>query len=631
MTTVSEPIEPGAPADRAVERSGGTIETGAWRSLEPASLLVNLIPDLWRTARGAWPLLLAVFVGGGVANVVNLVLLAGFFALAVGRTVLHFLTLRYRLHEGKLEIQTGLIGRRFRVLDPARIQNVEIVQNVFHKLAGLVELRIETAGDAGAEGMLSALSVRDANLLRERLHGASLGVTPGGQSGVPVTTVGEEILGISLAELVGYGVSAGRVGAVVLAGGVAMEIFAQVSPATMAQGFSSVRPGAAIGLGLVALAGGYTFSVAGTILRHYHFRLFRSPRGLRFEAGLLTRRGVEMPLGKVQVVRVEEPWLRRLMGYGTVVVETAASGAPGEAPTPEGLLPMVPTEDQAMIAGVIFPALDVDPWATPLLPPAPRALVRACIGGGLRWGAIGTFLAWWLGPAALLVIVIGVLLGWLDWRRQGWLVTPGFVVARSGFLTRRTWIVPRNKIQSVHLLSDPLLRRHQLARVVVWVAGTSVGLPALREADATRIFEDLGRRRRALPDEPVAGGNRREDARDVRDQPGGNGVAGLQDVHRAEVDGEHVEGGLGGALHGAGDLRDERVGAVGLRDLAGEREGAGAGEGAQEREGEHLGGHPDVRDGRPDELDERLHGAAGAEHADGGEDGDQVRDDPQRR
>ena len=139
-------------AEGTMASEAAPAEVGAWRSLEPASLLVNLLPDLWRTARAAWPLLLAVFVGGGIANVVNLGLLTVFFGSAIGRTVLHFLTLRYRLHEGKLEIRTGLIGRRFRVIDPGRIQNVEIVQNVFHKLAGLVELRIETAGDAGAEG-----------------------------------------------------------------------------------------------------------------------------------------------------------------------------------------------------------------------------------------------------------------------------------------------------------------------------------------------------------------------------------------------------------------------------------------------------------------------------------------------
>jgi hypothetical protein len=31
---------------------------------------------------------------------------------------------------------------------------------------------------------------------------------------------------------------------------------------------------------------------------------------------------------------------------------------------------------------------------------------------------------------------------------------------------------------------------------MVWVAGASVGLPALREADASAIFEDLKRRPR---------------------------------------------------------------------------------------------------------------------------------------
>ena len=98
----SEPGPGGAP-----DRATANADDQQWRSLEPASLLVNLLPDLWRTARGAWPLLLAVFVGGGLANLVNLGLLAMFFALAVGRTVIHFLTLRYRLHDGKLEIQVG--------------------------------------------------------------------------------------------------------------------------------------------------------------------------------------------------------------------------------------------------------------------------------------------------------------------------------------------------------------------------------------------------------------------------------------------------------------------------------------------------------------------------------------------
>ena len=484
-------------AEGTMASEAAPAEVGAWRSLEPASLLVNLLPDLWRTARAAWPLLLAVFVGGGIANVVNLGLLTVFFGSAIGRTVLHFLTLRYRLHEGKLEIRTGLIGRRFRVIDPGRIQNVEIVQNVFHKLAGLVELRIETAGDAGAEGLLSALSVAEANALREGLHATEHPTSPD----APPPPPAEELLATTLVELVGYGVSAGRVGAVVLAAGVAFEVLGQISPEQVAQGMTSLQPGAAAGLGLLALAGGYAFSVAGTIIRHYNFRLFRSPRGLRFEAGLFTRRGVEMALSKVQLVRVDEPWMRRLMGYGTVVVETAATGAPGESASPEGLLPMVTAEEQAEVSRIILPSLDIDPWTAPLRPAAKQAAVRAVVGGTIRWGILAGIVGWFAGPVAIVLPFVGGLLGWLDWQRQGWAMSPGYVVGRGGFLTRRTFIVPRAKIQSVHMLSDPLLRRYDLARIMIWVAGTSVTLPALDIKDARVLFRALaeGRAREARP------------------------------------------------------------------------------------------------------------------------------------
>lgn len=457
----------------------------AWRSVEPASLLVNLVPDLWRTARAAWPLLLAVFVGGGVANFVNLALLLFFLGMSIARTVLHFLTLRYRMNGGKLEIRSGLIARRFRVIDPSRIQNLEIVQNVFHKLAGLVELRIETAGDAGAEGLLSALSVAEANRLRDQLHTSVAGPTPAAPASA------DELLDITPAELVGYGMSEGRIGAIILAGGLAIEVLGQFSPESVARGMQGVSPGAAIGLGLLGLALGYAVSVGRTLLRWYGFRLVRSERGLRFEGGLLTRRGVEMRLSKVQLVLLDEPLLRRAMGYGTLLAETAASGAPGEPTQPEGLLPMVAAEERPEVIRLILPNLDIDPWTDTLRPAAPKAVLRSALTGGLRWGVLALILSRWFGPAAFGLVGVGLVLGWLDGRRQAWQVTPGFVVTRTGFGRRRTWIVPRDKIQSVHRFSDPFLRRYGLARVGVWVAGGRVTLPPMQAAEADAIFEAL--------------------------------------------------------------------------------------------------------------------------------------------
>ena len=48
---------------------GTPVPDEPWRSLHPASLAVNLLPQGWRTVRGGWPLLLALFFGGSSMGV----------------------------------------------------------------------------------------------------------------------------------------------------------------------------------------------------------------------------------------------------------------------------------------------------------------------------------------------------------------------------------------------------------------------------------------------------------------------------------------------------------------------------------------------------------------------------------
>lgn len=579
-------------------------DTGEWRSLEPLSLAVNLFPDLGRTLRAAWPLLLPVVFGGPMAGLANVPFLLLFFLMAVGRTFAHFLTLRYRVHEGKLEIRSGLLARQFRVIDPARIQNLEVTQNVFQKAAGLVELRVETAGgEAGIEGMLSAISEAEAMRLR--------GLLAPHAAGAPSSAAVETLYDIELAELVGYGVSAGRVGAAVLVVGIGLDFFGQLSPDWLQGAAEELRPGAVVGLLLFAMALGYATSVGGALLRYYGFRMTPAARGFALEAGLLTRRRVEIPVAKVQVVRVEEPWMRRLMGYGTVHVETAAVGLPGEPGAAEGVVPMVAAADLPVVTRLVLPRLDRDPWAAPLSPPAPAALARALFRGGVRW-ALWTGVASWALDTSLPLLAwpLGPALGWLDWRSQGWALTPAAILARQGFLRRQTWVLARDKVQSVHLKQGPLLRAAGLARVEVWVAGSSVALPDLREPDARAVFSAL------RAQQPAHREDARHDPAEVGDEPGGDGVARLRDAHRAEVDGQDVEGGVARAGDDGRELAHVGVGPGRLHDLAGDAEGGGPREGADQHDGQHVGGHAEgLGEGR-EGADEAGHAAARPEHPD---------------
>ena len=77
------------------------------------SLLINLLPQMMRTIQNAWPLLLFILLGDSTGQqIFDSIFVLFFVALSVIRTLIHFLTLRYRIQDGKLIVKMGLIFRQ---------------------------------------------------------------------------------------------------------------------------------------------------------------------------------------------------------------------------------------------------------------------------------------------------------------------------------------------------------------------------------------------------------------------------------------------------------------------------------------------------------------------------------------
>jgi len=458
----------------------------AWRALHPLSVGVNLLPQAWRTLKGFWPLALALFIGRKQTSpsTADLGIVVLFFGLTVLRTVVHFLTLRYRVNDDRLEIRTGLLSRQVRVIDPSRIQNMELVRNLFHKATGLVELRIETAGGTSTEGLLSALGEREAEELRAALKQTAPSTAPEQPEDV--------LLRNGAFELVGYGLSERRLGYVALILAFGFDIFTQVG-----EDPGTVSPALFVAAVLASFAVAWILAAGQSLLRHYDFSLVRHADVLVTEEGLTTRRRVEIPVRKVQLVRIDEPLVRRMLGFSTVLVETAGLGVQdGRLRQAEAVLPMVADEDLDRIVGAAAPIAAVAPVSLELHRAHPRALVRGVLGRIVRVAffagiAGAVFFPWGFLVLALVPFTLPV--SWLDWRTQGWLVTPAAVVCRRGFFLRRTWVVARDKLQSVHVAEGPLSRGLGLVHVIVRVAGTTVSLPEVAFADGLAIHEELAR------------------------------------------------------------------------------------------------------------------------------------------
>lgn len=506
-----------------VEEPGRAVAETPWRQLHPLSIVVNLIPQIWRTLRGAWPLLLVLLVpgatGGGL-EVFDLSLLVLFFLMAFARTTVHFVTLRYRVHAGRFEVRFGLLNRQARELDPVRIQNISLERNLFHRAAGLVELRVETAGDAGTHGLLSALSVDAAKELQAELKAlvraartpaGSVPAAPGqaAQSAPGVhdepEDEGEVLVSATVAELIAFGLSKRTVGTVAVLTAVGFELLSRMGPDGAQQlVWLQTQPRVLVAAFMLAFAGSWVWSAGSSVVRHWRYTLRSSGDRLVSTEGLTTTRRVEIPVAKVQIVQIAEPWLRRAMGYASVLVETAALGfADGRVRQAEGVLPMVEGQELDAVLAALLPGRSEAALGTPLRPAAPRALWRAIVSRLGRYAILaGLFVALTRGASwgwfAFAAVPLAIPLGYLDWRWQGWLVTDSAIVMRRGFFRRRTWVVARDKIQSLHVGQSLLMRWHRLGRVEVRVAGSSVPLPDLRLEDAHRLYDSLLPRSRPL-------------------------------------------------------------------------------------------------------------------------------------
>jgi len=460
------------------------------RRLHPASVLFELAAHLRRLVLPGLFVLLAGARGGETWQLWLIVMFLPLALLSIART----LVFRYRMDPEELVIQSGLIFRHQRHVPYERIQNIDAVQNVFHRALRVVDVRLETAGGQEPEGQLRVVSLAAFEELRTGVRVRRGETVVQDETGPPLR-VPVPLLQLTARELVVSGLIQGR-GLIVIGAlfGLMWEtglfdrmttymfgdvivgrgVMRQLMRALVGEGMPSWRRIAAT---LGAFAGFLVltraFSVGWSLVRLHGFTLSRSGEDLRTDFGLFTRVAATIPMRRIQSVTVLEGPLHRLFGRVSVRVETAGGTDESVQLQRQWLAPVLPPERVPALLEQILPA--VDAAAVEWQPVEGRGLRRLRGRSAVKVALLSLPLFLVLGRFTPILSALLLLAGEFNARRSiralGWGATDSAVFFRSGWLWRRQTVAPFAKIQAVSLQESPFDRRQGMATVVVDTAG----------------------------------------------------------------------------------------------------------------------------------------------------------------
>jgi putative membrane protein len=448
--------------------------------------------------------------------------------------IARYLSFHLQYDATELVIRSGILFRNERHVPYARIQNLDAVQNVFHRLLGVIEVRVETGGGKEPEATISVIPARAFEDMRRRVfEGRKPAEIPAIASVLPEQPVPEAttLLRLPLRELIVFGWLENRglfvisatlgllwqfdllesIGNFVFGAGtfgrsVAGDVVeAMVNRTRLPLGELILV--VTVVVGVVAVV--QLLSIGWAIVRLYDFCLMRVGDDLRTRFGLLTRVTSTIPLRRIQTMTIREGPVERLLHRLSVRVETAGGGQlqGGRGKEREWLAPIVHRDKLPTLVRQVVPELDLA--AVVWHGPHPRAFRRAAkrsvlMAGAIAAGSVVPLERWASsGPWA-----IGVLLIALPWavlaahryvRHLGWAASDEVVLFKSGWLWRNLTVARAAKVQAVTLVESPFDRRAAMSRVRVDTAGASershrVDIPYLPRNVAHDLYQRLATR-----------------------------------------------------------------------------------------------------------------------------------------
>jgi putative membrane protein len=416
------------------------LDEGTWHRLHPLSPAIRA----GRVLIGLGAVVAGAALSGGQEGRFGIIGRLPFLGVVIVFGVISWLVTRWRIEDGDLRIETGVIRRQSLRFPLTQIQAIDIMRPALARVFGLSELRLRMGGSGGGAGRLAYLRASEADSVRAQLLALSRG--PSQLQAQDAVAVSEQVLtSVPVGRLIGSILISG-IAIVVAVLLLTLLVAEAVAPAAVVPIVSS---SSAIGIALLTvlwrrLNGGYKLTVAET------------PDGIRLWSGLLDTSAETIPGGRIQAVQMVEPLLWRPLGWVRLEVDVAGRHRREGENAPESrqlraLLPVGTHEQANRLLGHIVPH-------APSERSRPPSRVR--VKSPLRYHN-------------------------LSWGRNS-----RYAVTTTGRLAHVTSWIPLGKVQSLRLVQGPLQRRLRLATIHIDTAGRPLH-SAIRDRDADEARQVL--------------------------------------------------------------------------------------------------------------------------------------------
>jgi putative membrane protein len=475
-----------------------TADTNGWRRTSPLAIVFYIGKTLQLIARNAVqslaPLVALLFAyQGDIASKLMFAAIA-FATFVLAAAILRYLFFRYRVTANAVIIREGVFRKRQLDIKFDRIQAINTEQNIVNRPFRLVTVKFDTAGSAGEEGFLPAISQDLADAIRETIRRKKPGVLAEDDAAdAPQDSEIREILTLTNADMIRIGLSDNRALIFLAFLGPLFEqaedyvesIIDENTVVAMLATEIGIAQGASLALLLTAgilLALAFA-SIIGAFLRYHGYTLVQSDDVFQSTGGLLTRHVHSINRSKIQMLYTTQNVMLRMFGRFRVNARQASSRK--NRGKKNFAVPVCRPELLAELCGDFFggefSGLASDPKSAAyssiavqylrsrmlLAAVAPACLMVVLLSPALGWESLW-LLSW---------IPVGTLAVWHRYRRYGVQVTNNGLALRKGFLGYRISSFLHRKVQRIGVTQTVFQRRKGLATMRFYLASGVVKVP----------------------------------------------------------------------------------------------------------------------------------------------------------